>query len=80
MAGRLEALTVLRDALAEAIAAGPSTRDFPALSREYRAVMAEIAELAPVELRGDAVDEISQRRAARRAVSSAGSPRSKRSG
>jgi len=75
---RLLALEALRDTLAASIAACESMRDLASLSREYRAVMAEIAELAPPEQKGDAVDEIAQRRAARRAGAATGQGRAKR--
>ena len=77
---RLVALTPLRDTLSASIAECDSMRDLPSLSREYRAVMAEIALLAPPEKKGDAVDEIAERRAARRAGAASGSSRSERPG
>lgn len=76
---RLERLIVQRDRLDAAMEACESMRDFAALSREYRAVMAEIASLVPPEKKGDAVDEIAQRRAARRAGAAKGSGSAKRS-
>lgn len=54
-------------------------RDFAAMSREYRATLAEIDELAPKERVGDGIDEISARRTARRASASTSSGRAKRS-
>ena len=64
--GRLEAL---RDSLQAVMDDGVGARDFAALSREYRATMAELATLeANVMKAGDPVDEIAARRAARGAV------------
>jgi ATP-dependent protease Clp ATPase subunit len=77
--GRLEALEVLRDQLAEWLIEAPVDRR-AALVSQYRATLLEIAELRPAEKTGDAVDEIAERRAARRSGGSAGSARSKRSG
>lgn len=75
---RLTALEVLRDTLAASIENCESLRDLASLSREYRAVMAEIADLAPPEKKGDAIDEIAQRRAARRSTSTKSTGRAKR--
>jgi hypothetical protein len=77
-ASRLERLTTLRASIEATLAGDVPVRDFAALSREYRAVLAEIAELAPPEQKGDAVDEIAQRRAARRAGPAKGAVRAKR--
>lgn len=77
---RLIALMALRDTLSASITECESMRDLPSLSREYRAVMAEIALLAPPERKGDAVDEIAERRATRRAGAAKGSTRTKRPG
>jgi hypothetical protein len=64
---RITRLLAVRDRLADAIAECDSKRDLAALSREYRAVLAELEALAPAkEKRTDGVDEISRRRAARR--------------
>ena len=76
---RLDRLNVLRDTLESSIANCESLRDLAALSREYRAVMAEIEQLRPAEKKGDAVDEIAQRRAARRSGATKGEARSKSS-
>jgi hypothetical protein len=62
--GRLDRLTTTRDRLAEALADGPSTRDMPALSREYRLLLAEIDSLSTVE-DADAVDQLAARRGAK---------------
>ena len=77
---RLVALLALRDTLSASIAECDSMRDLASLSREYRAVMAEIDALAPPEKKGDAVDEIAERRAARRAGAAKGSARAQRPG
>lgn len=65
---RLDRLKTLRRLIEGTIAdGGIPVRDLAALSREYRAVLAEIDELSPPKQEGDVVDEIAQRRAARRA-------------
>lgn len=56
------------------------SREFAALSREYRAVMAEIDELKPPEKVGDSVDEIAERRAARRSRTASRAGRSEGAG
>lgn len=78
-ASRLDRLTTLRTAIEATLAGDVPVRDFAALSREYRAVLAEIDELAPPQQKGDAVDEIAQRRNARRSAAP-GAARAKRSG
>ena len=77
---RIDRLNVLRDTLESSIASCESLRDLAALSREYRAVMDEIKQLRPAEKKGDAVDEIAQRRAARRSSAAPSPARAKRSG
>lgn len=77
---RLERLSALRAVQELALATEMPVRDFASISREYRATLAEIDELAPAEMEGDAVDEIAARRAARRTRSAKGADRSKRSG
>ncbi len=63
---RRERLEVARDALGAAIESCESMRDLPSLVREYRATMADLAELPnPQEV--SAADEIAKRRATRRA-------------
>ena len=79
-ASRLDRLVRLRGRLEGALGEAVPYRDFAALSREYRAVLADIAALAEPEKKGDAVDEIAQRRAARRSGAAKGAGRSKRSG
>lgn len=76
---RLDRLRALRESIELALSGDVPVRDFAALSREYRAVLAEIDELAPPEQKGDAVDEIAQRRNARRNAAP-GKSRAKRSG
>ena len=75
---RLRTLETLRDKLAQEIDDCDSTRDLAALSRQLTLVLAEIDELAEPEKKGDAVDEIAQRRAARRSSPAKGSARSAR--
>lgn len=77
---RLATLVALRDTLARSIDGCDSLRDMAALSRQLTAVLTEIAELAPPEQKGDAVDEIAARRSARRAGAAKGSTRPARSG
>lgn len=61
--GRLERLVATRDKLAIALADEPSQRDLPALSREYRMVLAEIDSLNTKDDETDVVDQLSARRA-----------------
>ena len=79
-ATRLDRLNTLRDTIEVSIANCESLRDLASLSREYRAVMAEIEQLRPAEKKGDAVDEIAQRRAARRSSAAPSPARTKRPG
>ena len=66
---RLDRLKTLRDKLEESLRGDVGARDMAAVSREYRAVMAEIATLEASQAKvGDPVDEIAARRAARGAV------------
>ena len=68
-ASRRQRLEALRDSLSDLIADGVGARDFAALSREYRATMAELASIEATDAKaGDPVDEIAARRAARGAV------------
>jgi hypothetical protein len=77
---RLATLRDLRDLLAIQIEACDSLRDLASLSGRLQAVMDQIAELEPQKVEGDGVDEITARRAARRASSPKNPSRSKRSG
>ena len=62
---RLERLTSLRDDQEAAFKSGVPAREFAALSREYRATLAEIEALTPAAPKGDAIDQLAQRRSAR---------------
>lgn len=73
---RLTALVALRDALAAAIDVCESMRDLPALASRLTDVLVQIESLTPKVEAGDAVDEITARRAARGAGPAAGSARS----
>lgn len=72
---RLATLQNLRDLIAEKIDACESMRDIPALAARLQAVMDQIADL-DVKDAGDGIDEIAQRRAARRAGTAKGAVRS----
>jgi hypothetical protein len=61
---RLARLTDTRDKLAAALAADPSPRDLPAISREYRMVLGELAELDAKKETPDVVDQLAARRQA----------------
>lgn len=75
---RLDRLIRLRGNLEATLNEGVPVRDFATISREYRATLAEIDTLAVPEKKGDAVDEIAQRRAARRSVAAKSPTRAKR--
>lgn len=75
---RLEDLTQLRTDLQDWLTEAPADRK-AALVAQYRATLAEIDELSPKEERGDGIDEIANRRAARRGGSSAGQGGARRS-
>ena len=64
---RLDDLTRLRGQLIDWMVEAPADRR-AALVAQYRATLAEIDELAPKEAVGDSIDEIAQRRAARRSA------------
>jgi hypothetical protein len=64
---RANRLKDTRDRLAAALE-DASTRDLPALSREYRLVMAELDDLSGEEV-DDAVDQLAARREAKTAPS-----------
>jgi hypothetical protein len=63
--GRLDRLIATRDKLAIALADDPSQRDLPALSREYRMVLAEIDSLNTKDDEADVVDQLAARRGAK---------------
>jgi len=63
--GRLHRLIATRDKLAIALADDPSQRDLPALSREYRMVLAEIDSLNTKDDEADVVDQLAARRGAK---------------
>lgn len=73
---RLDDLTKLRGQLIEWMEEAPADRR-AALVAQFRATLAEIDDLKPKEAVGDSIDEISQRRAARRSGPAAGSGRAK---
>jgi hypothetical protein len=60
--GRLDRLIATRDKLAVALADDPSQRDLPALSREYRMVLAEIDSINGKDGEPDVVDQLTARR------------------
>lgn len=64
---RAARLLASRDVLAAAIDACESPRELPALVREYRLVLAEIAGLGVGEEVGDVVDQLARRRQAKTA-------------
>src|SRR5690349_2872521 len=72
---RLRALVALREKLAGAIDGCESLRDLPPLSARLSDVLAQIETLSPKVEVGDAVDEITARRAARRSSATKGSSR-----
>jgi uncharacterized phage protein gp47/JayE len=76
---RLEDLTTLREQLQEWLVDAPVDRK-AALVAQYRATLAEIAELTPKEAQGDGIDEIAARRSERRARAAKAAGSSKRSG
>ena len=76
---RLDDLEKLREDLILWLEDAPVDRK-AALVAQYRATLAEIAELSPKEQVGDGIDEIAARRSARRAGSGAVADRPKRSG
>lgn len=76
---QLKALHDLRDFLAIKIEECESLRDLSSLSGRFESVLNKIAELDPQKAEGDGIDEIAQKRAARRAGSSSSSVRADRS-
>lgn len=75
---RLSDLEDLRLQLLEWVVKAPIDRK-AALVAQLRATLADIEDLSPKEAAGDGIDEIAERRAARRGGSSAGPGHSKRS-
>jgi len=65
--GRLDRLIATRDKLAIALADDPSQRDLPALSREYRMLLAEIDSINAKDGGPDVVDQLAARRGAKAA-------------
>jgi hypothetical protein len=65
--GRLARLIATRDKLAAALADGPSQRDLPAISREYRMLLAEIDSIYAKDDEADVVDQLAARRGAKTA-------------
>lgn len=63
----LAALEAMRDQIAADITASDSMRDRAALYLRLSDVLSKIEESRPAEAKGDPVDEIAKRRAARRA-------------
>ena len=76
----LAGLQATRDAIVADLAACESMKDKAALYTRLESTVKLIKEAMPVEQKGDAVDEIAKRRAARRSGSSAAAGRAKRSG
>lgn len=75
---RLDRLKALRSIAEAALAAALPAREIAAISKEYRALLAEIEKLeASATKAGDPVDEIAARRAARRSASAARSGHAK---
>jgi len=74
---RLDDLVTLRGQLADWMIEAPADRR-AALVAQYRATLAEIDELTPKEAVGDSIDEIAQRRAARRSATAPSPGRAKR--
>ncbi len=75
----LEALQATRDSIVSDLQSCESMRDKAALYTRLESTLKLIEAAKPPEQKGDAVDEIARRRAARRAGSAAGQGRAKRS-
>lgn len=75
---RLQTLRDLRDLLALQIEACDSLRDLASLSGRLQAVLDQIAEIEPKKAEGDGIDQLAQRRAARRSSAAESSSRAKR--
>lgn len=76
----LKTLIAMRDKLATSIDECESMRDLSSLNKQLADVLKQIDELKPAEQVGDVVDEIAQRRSARRASAAKAAGSSKRSG
>lgn len=76
----LAGLQATRDAIVADLGRAESMRDRAALYNRLESTLKLINDAKPPEQKGDAVDEIAKRRAARRSRSTAASDRSKRSG
>ena len=76
----LASLEATRDAIAADLAVCESMRDKAALYLRLSDVLAKIEEAKPRTARGDTVDEIAARRAARRSGAAQDSARAKRTG
>ena len=75
----LAGLQAARDAIVSDLAACESMRDKAALYGRLESTLKLIEAAKPAEQKGDAVDEIAKRRAARRASAAKSSGRAKRS-
>lgn len=75
---QLQTLRDLRDLLASQIESCYSLRDLASLSGRLQAVMDQVAALEPKKAEGDGIDEIANRRAARRTAPAKASGRTKR--
>ena len=76
----LAALEATRDAIVADLGACESMRDKAALYNRLESTLRLINDAKPPEQKGDAVDEIAKRRAARRAGTAKPPSRAKRSG
>ena len=75
----LAALEATRDAIVADLGACESMRDKAALYNRLESTLKLIKDAKPAEQKGDAVDEIAKRRAARRSRTPAAAGRAKRS-
>ena len=75
---RLATLRKLRDTLARSVDECDSMRDLAALSGRLQSVLDEIAKIEGPKKVGDNIDELAQRRAARRAGTAKRAVRAKR--
>lgn len=76
----LAGLQATRDAIVADLGECESMRDKAALYNRLESVMKLIKEATPIQPKGDVVDEIAQRRTARRSVSPKDQARAKRPG